>query len=404
MRLFALWAIPYASVPGDPNFAPDEQGHMLVARALAHGQLLRWPEQTWTVYAVFPPSQDVLQAATLAFAEKSGLAARTRGLQRFAPWEENGRDYLWLRLGSALASALACLFLAAAAARFSRDAQAGLWAGLACALEPQLAFLGGYVNPDALTICAGAALVAALARWSDLGEGRRGLPLVGAACGFVLLAKASGFFLLPPTALWLFFSLGKRKLRARDLLAAAGCALTVALPALALNTWKNRGDPLGVQAYARYLETVWKPKTWAQVPHAFWFARRQLSASSFGLFGNMSLPLPAWEFIAFGALVALGLACALALWPRASEQQRRGALWLVAALLANALLELHHLWFVDFQPQGRYVLLSVLLLLCAATLAPARLSARLRFFPAAMLSLLAVCAGTMEWLLVTRGR
>ncbi len=401
VRLFALCAIPYARDAGDPNFAPDEQGHLIVVQALAHGQLLRWPEETWTIYSVFPPSQDAAQAAMLRISEQLGLRDR---FASFAPMHEEGRGYLWARLGSAIASTLVCLLLALTVARVARDARAGLLAGLACALHPQLAFLGAYVNSDAVTICAGAALTLALARWKDLGESGRGLLAIGAACGGVLITKASGFFLLVPTALWIAWALIEKRVRARELLAPIAILLVVAVPPLALNAHKLGGDPLGLDAYARYLATVWKPKTWPQIPDALLQLVRLMPASVYGLFGNMSLRLPIWHYALFALLFLIGVACAIRLALRARDGARRELLWVIGAVVANLLLELHHLWFVDFQPQGRYILLSSLLVLCAALVAAPRVHEKLRAIPALMIAMLATSTITMEWLLLSRGR
>ena len=66
-------------------------------------------------------------------------------------------------------------------------------------------------------------------------------------------------------------------------------------------------NTLGTAAYHQFLVTVWHPRTWTQLPNPFWLARRELPASAYGLFGNMSRPLPAWQYITYTILLFAGL-------------------------------------------------------------------------------------------------
>jgi hypothetical protein len=52
---------------------------------------------------------------------------------------------------------------------------------------------------------------------------------------------------------------------------------------------------------------------------------------------------------------------------------RRGAAWLLAALVVNAALLVRMSWWVDYQPQGRYLLLPAVLVVLTAVLSPAAL-------------------------------
>ena len=374
VRCFAAAAIPFATGGGDPNFAPDESAHFLVARDLAFARAPVWPASS-SVYSVFPPTQYAAQAATLMLAR---AFIREPGI-------------FWARLGSVLLGVGGVLLLARSAGRFSRDARSGVLAGAAAALYPQFAFVTSYCNADAFTIFAGLLLVDALAAWSARGESGAGLAYVGAAAGLVLTAKVNGFYLLVPAAAWVL----SRRPSLRDSIRSIAIAALVAAPFLLWNAARTAGDPLGVRLYAKFMAEVWRPQTLFQIPHGLWEFFRLAASSAIGVFGNMSLPLPAPLRFAIAALLAFGTAAAVR-WPPS-----RAATFLAAAAALNLLSELAKCALVDFQPQGRYLLVPALLLTCVAVLAPAR---RWPPWAFAALAVLAVSTATMEWQLATRGR
>ena len=159
VRLFAACAIPFDRGPGDPNFAPDENGHLTVIRALAHGEVPVWPRSA-SSYSVFPPTQYAAQAGTFALGR--ALVAQP--------------SIVWARLGSVLLGIAGSLLLARAGGRFLRDQRAGTLAGIAAALYPQYAFVTAYCNADAYTIFAGLLLVDALAAFAGAAAARRDRP------------------------------------------------------------------------------------------------------------------------------------------------------------------------------------------------------------------------------------
>jgi 4-amino-4-deoxy-L-arabinose transferase-like glycosyltransferase len=388
LRLAMAWAIPLANGSPDPNCAPDETAHFVFTRALSTGRAPTWPEQTDSIYGAFLPTPYAAQALTLA------VAGGSADVGRFRPAVAWARGYEAARLGSALLSVLAALALALAAGIWTGNRGAALAAGLAAAFYPQLVFVGAYTNADAFTICAGAWFVLAVVRWAKLGEGADGIIAVGTAGGLVVLGKMSGYFLLPITVPWLAWALWQGRLRTRHLVVAFGAFAFVAGPVLAWNAWRNGGDVLGLQRYHRFLAETWHAKVAGQVPNGPWLFLSLTTRSSFGMFRNMELLLPKAFYATAAAILAIGLAAGASSVPRASNTTRRAALWLGGTLVANVLLLAYNCWFVDFSPQGRYVLLSALLLTAVAVWAPTKwLPLRIRWcWPAACVTFLFVAA------------
>ncbi len=349
--------------------------HFTVARDLSRGHAPVWPQSRW-VYSVFPPSQYAAQVVTLwigrAFAPDPGIH--------------------WARLGSILLGVLGTVLIARAAGRVTRDPRAGLLAGTAAALYPQYAFVTAYCNADAYTIFAGLLLIDALATWVALGEGSAGLPYVGAAAGVVLSAKSTAFYLLPLGALWVW----SRRPPLRSVLAAVVLAAAVALPWLAWNAARTGGDALGVELYRKYMAEVWHPRTLLQVRGGLADFASLMASSAIGVFGNMSLPLPRFQLWLVGALIAAG-----SIVSAANRPWSRPARFIAGAAVLNVLSELAKCILIDFSPQGRHVLVPVLLLTAVALIGPARRWPR---WPYPFLAILAMAAATMEWQLATRGR
>jgi len=174
----------------------------------------------------------------------------------------------------------------------------------------------------------------------------------------------------------------------------------VAIPWLGWNAIRTGGDVLGVRLYARYMAEVWHPQMLSQMPGGFRLFVRMIVNSSIGVFGNMSLPLP-WPLrTAIAASVLVGA-------PLAARQlfrdpaQRRAVWFLAGAILVSLSAELLKSLRFDFSPQGRYVLIPVLLVAAAAAAGLARRWPRWALvFP----GVLALSTLTMEWQLATKGR
>lgn len=400
-RLIAVWAIPCARVGSpDPNYAPDETAHLEEVSLLAEGNLVGWPK-TGSIYAAFPPSNDAAQVATLWLGRTLGVAQLG---ERFPPEPPYARGYAWARLGSALISSLACLFFAFAVALLADSAICGLVTGLACAMYPQFIFIGSYTNPDAQSICAGAAVFAALARWSRMGEGDAGFIGAGAAVGALLATKLSGYFLLPATGLIMLWAVARRRVGVTTVALAALACLAIGLPGFVLNAIRNQGDPLGLALYRRFLSNVWHPHVWSEDPSPMETTLTVLPHSAYGVFGNMNLFLPDYQYRVYGVLLVAGLLVGVSRVARASSPDKRLAAWVAGSVFSNFALVFYNMWFVDFQPQGRYIELSALLMLCVAVAAPLARGGWWRLVPVGLLSMLGITAVTMERILFIQGR
>jgi 4-amino-4-deoxy-L-arabinose transferase-like glycosyltransferase len=369
-RLFLAWAIPLGAGSRDPSCAPDESHHFPAVRALAEGRPLRFPE-SGVPHAAYVPTAYVPQALCQALLSAAGADGWTFGRLPVVDYRFNG--YWLARAGSVLAGVAGVLVLAFAAFSLTGSSAAAFLTGLAAALHPQLAFVGSYVNGDVATFLFGALLVLALARWARAGEGDRGLAGVGLGVGIVLLGKPNGYALLVPTAAWLLWAALRGRTSRRSLVRAAALALLVAGPPLAWNASRNGGDPFGsrtLTAWVRANPALKDGRTLKADPVDF---VRATARSSFAVLGNNSLPLPGSWYLAAALLVGGGLAAAAVALRRAEGVWRRGAAWLLAAFVVNAALLVRMSWWVDYQPQGRYLLLPAVLVVLAALLAPAAL-------------------------------
>ena len=235
----------------------------------------------------------------------------------------------------------------------------------------------------------------ALARWARAGEGDAGLGLVAAALGFVVLGKPSGYFLLLTTAAWIAASALGGRTGARALGRALGVGLAIAGPVLAWNAARNDGDVLGLARYASWLASLRHPFTpGTELPNAPWLFVEWLSFSSFGVFRNLTSISQHRSTRRRSRVFLVGLAAALRGWRDATSPARRGVAWLAASAALNLGLVAYNCWFVGFSPQGRYVLLMVVIataIACAAPAAAAR-SGFWRIWPALYGAFLAFAA------------
>ena len=365
LRVAMAWAIPLASGSPDPNCAPDENAHFTFVAALSRGTAPTWPDGTRSIYGAFVPAPYLAQAAALA------ALGDLAHWGRFAPVEAWARGFQAARLGSAVLGAVASAALAFAAWAWTRRRGAALLAGLVAAAWPQHVFLGAYVNSDAFTVAAGALHVAALAAWARAGEGAVGLGWLGASAGMVVLGKPSGFFLLLPTAAWVAWATARHRVAPRALCWAAVTGAAVCVPFLAWNAFRNGGDPLGLSRYGLFLREYWGGRDGRVTPDAWRLVARLLPRSTFGAFGNVGVFMPAPFQRAAAALLLGGLTAAAVGLRRAAPPERRAARWLVAAALVNLGLVLYNCFYVDFSPQGRYLLPTALVLAGVAAWAPA---------------------------------
>ncbi len=401
LRLLAAWAIPLGSGTLDPNCAPDELDHFRVTRALATGRAARWPEDTTSVYANFPPIQYAVQALALGSGAVLGIDGSR--LQRLPSVDPEARGHLVARLGSVLLGTLAVAVIMFATGRWTGSRRAAAVGGLVAALYPQAIFLSAYVNADAWTFLAGALLCAAVARWARGGEGETGLRSLGVAAGLVLTGKPSGWFLLPTTALWLSWAVVQHRARLIAAARAALIALLVGAPPLGWNGLRRGGDPLGLAGYRRWLEQHDAVMATAfERAHPWFDFALWLGKSAVAQFGNMHLSLPVPFYVVALGLLLMGLGMTRPGAREARDFVLRGALWLATSFALNLGLVAWNSWFVDFSPQGRYVLLMLILTTVLAAWGPAwrRRPGRLRYWPMVYVGFLAVAAFATEVLLL----
>lgn len=368
VRLAFAWAIPFDSGSRDPNCAPDEGAHLQFALDLAHGRAPTWPRETRSIYSVFVPAPYAMHAATAAAvgsASFGGLAPR------FAAVDAWARPYFAARLGGVLIGVATVLLVALAAATWTGERGAGIAAGLATALYPQLAFVNAYVNSDSFTVFAGIAMAWALAGWVRRGEGVDGAATVGLAAALVLVGKPSGYFVLPPAAAWLGWAAWRHAEGRRVVLRAGGVALAVAGPMFAWNAVRMHGDVLGLEAYHQFLTTEWHGRGGNALPDAFRILSRQLPASAFGVFRNLNLPLPRGILTAAAVLACGGLAASALRLRRATPHDFRCAAFIATVAVVSLALVVYHCWFVDFAAaQGRYLLVPAVLVTTVGLWAP----------------------------------
>lgn len=370
LRVLVAWSLPLDASDTVRECAPDERGHLAVIQPLASGTVPEWPRDTAVIYAAFPPVPYLAHAAVLAGGR---LLPGTERWWRFPPRTPEGAGHLWARAGSVLLGVATVVLLAAAALQWTSRLAAARDTALVAALYPQLVFVGGYSNADAYTIAAGALVVLALARWARRGEGDGGLGLLALALGLVGLGKPSGYFLLVTTTAWVVAMAFAGRVGARALARATAILVAVAAPCLAWNAWRNDGDVLGLAHYAAWLASLRHPFTpGIEIPNAPRLFVEWLSYSSFGVFRNLDLYLPTPFYVAALAFLLVGLGRAAGRWRGAPATDRRGVVWLAASVALNLALVVYNCWFVGFSPQGRYVLLMVVLLTAIALSVPGR--------------------------------
>lgn len=371
LRVAMAWAIPFASGTTDPNCAPDESVHFELVTKLAEGHAPVWPEESWSIYAAFPPPQYFAQA--LSF--RLGRAVEW-GRFEPQPW---ARGFQAARFGSSVLGMLSAGAGWLAAWFFGRSRLAALAVGVLIALYPCAVFLGAYSNGDSFTLFVAALHVAALARWAHLGEGREGLFALAFTAGLVLVGKPSGFFLLPPTAVWLVWAWRTARVPFASLVRASGMTLLAGGPALAWNGFRNHGDVLGLQRYHRFVEDVLRPAGMAMGKNteaALFEFFTVLPRSAFARFRNNDLELPGEFYWVALVLVIISLVVTVRAVASFTGLERRALRWAIASALVNGAMVFLNFWLVDYQLQGRYLVVTSLIMLSVFMWAPTRVFTR----------------------------
>lgn len=365
-RLLFLWTLPLASGSADPNCAPDELAHFWVTREMSFGRFAPWSPGAVSIYSSFLPTQYAFQAATLAGGRLLG-----GDIVRIPSPESLVIGFGYARLGSVILGLVTVVALTQAAWLLTRSRGQAFIAGLVVALLPQLVFVNAYVNADSFTIAAGALLTWSLVRWFLEPQQRVNSTLLGVALGLVLLGKLSGYYLLPPTAALIALELQRQKNAWGGWKQILTACLAVAGPVILWNAARSGGDALGLQAYNEFLAHHWtRNPAPGPAPWRLFFSK--LGTSTFGTFRNMDLFLPMQLYWCALVLTVAGLLVALFLLREATRTVRLLTAWLLAGAAINLALVWWNSWVVDFQPQGRYVLLAATCLGMIAVVAPRR--------------------------------
>ncbi len=364
LGLVVAWLVPLGAATPDPSCAPDELAHFDYISALAGGRFGSWPEVDSRM-AMFTPGQYAFQVAGLKLA-RAGVDSAA--WYRSPPRAPRLRGFPTARLGSVLLGVLAVLFLADAAAVATGSQDLATAAGFVAALYPQRFFISGYLNNDVFTFACGALLLAAVVRWARAGERDSGLLMVGVACGLLAVAKPSGYALLPPTLVWVGWAAARRRFSCRAAAAALFAAAALAVPMLAWNAARNSGDALGVSVYKAFVASdSWRGSPELALPaNPAWVFIRSLLSSSFMKLGNQNVGLPALLYLPWLLLLIVGLSVAVARARGREPRTLRLAAWLATGAGLSCAALLYQCFLVDFAPQGRYVLLPVVVLTLVA--------------------------------------
>ena len=269
----------------------------------------------------------------------------------------------WLRASAIPWGMLALLAAHGALRRALGSGRHALWFTAGLAMTPQLQFLSGNLNMDAMLAAFGCVALWALVEWVA-GDERRTLAwaaLAGTAAGLACLTKLNGLVLAPmlPVAAWLARHRGRHPLGS---LLLAGLTLVLVAGPYLLWGWLESGHPLWMWAYQDasplHNRAGQEPAVWNL--EGLWNYHLVLFLTWFGDIGWTSVwfePTISYPILAlFVAGAVLGLT---RLWGERQEVGRgepdAAARWLLgcgAVLMLTA-----ELWFnLRFsQPQGRHL-------------------------------------------------
>jgi hypothetical protein len=394
--LYTTWAW---TVPFDA--APDENMRYRLVRFISERHVI--PS------GLDPATRDTIWGTSYAF--EPILAALVAALLRSVA-SLFSTDHHVLYLASRFASVLFGTGTVALSILISRRVFHGVWRWFFVgfiALLPQFAFLSCYLNSDSLAIFSTALIVYAWLRGLRDGWGTANSLLLGLAISVCLLSyfTAYGFVLLSVVVYladrlhgWRSTPVEERRRHLRQTFVQLGiiCGVVLVLAGwwFIRNAYLYNGDFLGLKTSGEqgmlYARDFAKPgassalakgwSLWQMLVHHGWIVITGMS--SVGLFGYMTVRLPAAIYGGYATIVVAGFLSALVLgvvgWgarrrTRAAAPDTSGAedlglslpgltswdqallhIVLLVAIPIPVALSVYHSYTQDFQPQGRYVL------------------------------------------------
>lgn len=322
-----------------PGYGPDEPSHWHYVQLVVHGSL---------------PGAEVpeRQQPPLAYAFGALIVLA-------------GGDLLAVRLLSAALSAATVLF-AALAARELWPASPGRWFVVAAvpALLPETQWLSGTVSNDSLSFACGAALTLLAVMTFTRRPSGRILVLMGVAVAAALLAKETTYSLVAILVVCVI-------LRWRGVLISRYGAAAAAIPLLMSGWWFAR-NAVAFHSPLPPLEPLLTPGT-ARVRLTTRLARQWLDTTAQNLVGNFitldtvdTAGAAAWRSVLHVLdLAVAAAACVLVVVgslssARSWDGNRRGLGWMLSAsVVVPFAVTAANSVFIDYQPQGRYLLVGV---------------------------------------------
>ncbi len=256
----------------------------------------------------------------------------------------------WARFLTAGFSLLTIFFTYLAGYEATGRQDTGLLAGALVAFLPQFTFRGTNVSNDALVATTSAAATFYILRLIRQGFSWKSGLFASISVALAFLSKVSAIIFLPVLAGALLSGQGQWILKLKRL-SMMLVALTCVTPWLIRNQILY-GDPLGSKAMLTvvsdlvHTKSISSPYFWNPFP-------RMLAESFVGVFGWMSLYLPAWIYAVFAILGLIAVAGFIRSIFRHMIDMRLALVLTALPLLAIASVVQLNLTFS--QPQGRYL-------------------------------------------------
>lgn len=255
------------------------------------------------------------------------------------------------------------------------------------AFVPQVMFLSGYVNNDMPALCECAAIVLLWIRGYKYGWDNKRCVLIGILCGLCTLTYYNACcYIIISVIVCLYCTIIKDKLKCKDILTKAGitilCALFVAGWYFARNMVLYDGDALGLNTSRLYGEIYaiegLKPSSRMNgfnMGMNFWdyFAPKGIFAdnswfvltfkSIIGVFGYFTAYLKDWIYKYYIYLIITGV-IGFVIFASSIKEKRLNKWFIGIVILMSVIfpwaLSLYNSYYSDYQPQGRYVIASII--------------------------------------------